>query len=60
MSNQPHAKFGVDYTKIEWFKEAMIRAGQKISKFPDVRSVYAEDGEQSVIFEPDNLILLLP
>lgn len=39
-----YAKAGVDYTKLEPFKQAMIAAGKRTTKFPNKRNVFiAED-----------------
>ncbi|HYC34281.1 MAG TPA: AIR synthase related protein, partial [Candidatus Paceibacterota bacterium] len=40
MSQSEYAKAGVDYTKLEPFKEAMIAAGKKTTTFPNKRDVY--------------------
>jgi len=37
-----YAKAGVDYTKIEPFKMAMVSAGKRTLKFPNKRGVYIE------------------
>jgi len=39
-----YAKAGVDYTKIEPFKMAMVQAGKRTLKFPNKREVYIEEG----------------
>jgi len=38
-----YAKAGVDYTKIEPFKMAMVRAGKKTLAFPNKRGVYIDE-----------------
>jgi len=38
-----YAKAGVDYTKIEPFKMAMVRAGKKTLAFPNRRGVYIDE-----------------
>ena len=40
MSESEYAKAGVDYTKIEPFKMAMVEAGKKTSTFPNKRGVF--------------------
>jgi phosphoribosylformylglycinamidine cyclo-ligase len=40
MARSAYAKSGVDYTKIEPFKHAMIAAGRKTLAFPNKRDVY--------------------
>ncbi|MFB0565907.1 MAG: AIR synthase-related protein [Candidatus Aminicenantaceae bacterium] len=48
-----YAKAGVDYTKIEPFKMAMVHAGQRTLKFPNKRDVYIEEeslGTHGVVF----------
>ncbi len=48
-----YAKAGVDYTKIEPFKMAMVRAGKRTLKFPNKRGVYIEPeslGAHGVVF----------
>lgn len=53
-SKSEYAKAGVDYTKMEPFKMAMLRAGKKTLQFPNARDVYiAEDslGKHGVVFE---------
>jgi phosphoribosylformylglycinamidine cyclo-ligase len=48
-----YAKAGVDYTKIEPFKMAMVQAGRRTLKFPNKRGVYIEEeslGTHGVIF----------
>ena len=48
-----YAKAGVDYTKIEPFKMAMVRAGKRTLKFPNKRGVYIEQeslGAHGVVF----------
>jgi len=48
-----YAKAGVDYTKIEPFKMAMVRAGRRTLKFPNRRGVYIEEeslGTHGVVF----------
>jgi len=48
-----YAKAGVDYTKIEPFKMAMVGAGRKTLKFPEKRNVYIEEeslGTHGVVF----------
>lgn len=39
-----YAKAGVDYTKIEPFKMAMVQAGKRTLRFPNKREVYIEEG----------------
>jgi len=38
-----YAQAGVDYTKIEPFKMAMVRAGKQTLKFPEKRDVYIKE-----------------
>jgi len=38
-----YAQAGVDYTKIEPFKMAMVQAGKQTLKFPEKRDVYIEE-----------------
>ncbi len=48
-----YAKAGVDYTKIEPFKMAMVQAGRRTLKFPNKRGVYIEEeslGAHGVVF----------
>jgi len=48
-----YAKAGVDYTKIEPFKMAMVSAGKRTLKFPNRRGVYIEPeslGAHGVVF----------
>ncbi|MBN2368885.1 MAG: hypothetical protein JXO72_00185 [Vicinamibacteria bacterium] len=48
-----YAKAGVDYTKIEPFKMAMVGAGKRTLKFPNKRGVYIEPeslGAHGVVF----------
>jgi phosphoribosylformylglycinamidine cyclo-ligase len=48
-----YAKSGVDYTKIEPFKMAMVVAGRRTLKFPNKRGVYIEPeslGAHGVVF----------
>ncbi|MGD2246610.1 MAG: AIR synthase-related protein [Candidatus Aminicenantes bacterium] len=48
-----YARAGVDYTKIEPFKMAMVRAGKRTLKFPNRRDVYIEEeslGLHGVVF----------
>jgi len=48
-----YAKSGVDYTKIEPFKMAMVRAGKRTLSFPNRRGVYIEPeslGAHGVVF----------
>ncbi|UCD07821.1 MAG: hypothetical protein JSW41_02550 [Candidatus Aenigmatarchaeota archaeon] len=48
-----YAKAGVDYTKIEPFKMAMIEAGSRTLKFPNQRDVFIEEkslGAHGVVF----------
>jgi phosphoribosylformylglycinamidine cyclo-ligase len=48
-----YAKTGVDYTKIEPFKMAMVSAGKRTLKFPNRRGVYIEPeslGAHGVVF----------
>src|SRR4030042_5414569 len=47
------AKAGVDYTKIEPFKMAMVNAGKRTLKFPNKRGVYIDPdslGAHGVVF----------
>jgi len=49
-----YAKAGVDYTKIEPFKMAMVRAGKRTIAFPNKRGVYIEPeslGAHGVVFK---------
>lgn len=49
-----YAQAGVDYTKIEPFKMAMVRAGRQTLKFPNKRDVYIEEeslGTHGVVFK---------
>jgi phosphoribosylformylglycinamidine cyclo-ligase len=49
-----YAKAGVDYTKIEPFKVAMLQAGRRTLKFPNKRDVYIEEeslGTHGVVFK---------
>jgi phosphoribosylformylglycinamidine cyclo-ligase len=39
-----YAQSGVDYEKIEPFKQAMVRAGMRTLKFPENRGVYIDEG----------------
>jgi len=43
MSNSAYAKAGVDYTKMEPFKMAMVAAGRKTLKFPNKRGVFINE-----------------
>jgi phosphoribosylformylglycinamidine cyclo-ligase len=48
-----YTKAGVDYTKIEPFKMAMVQAGRRTLKFPNKRDVYIEEeslGTHGVVF----------
>ena len=48
-----YAQAGVDYTKIEPFKMAMVRAGKQTLKFSEKRDVYIEEeslGLHGVVF----------
>jgi phosphoribosylformylglycinamidine cyclo-ligase len=48
-----YAQAGVDYTKIEPFKMAMVRAGRQTLRFPNERDVYIEEeslGAHGVVF----------
>jgi phosphoribosylformylglycinamidine cyclo-ligase len=48
-----YAKAGVDYTKIEPFKMAMVQAGRRTLKFPNKRDVYIEEeslGTHGIVF----------
>ncbi len=48
-----YAKAGVDYTKIEPFKMAMVDAGKRTLKFPNKREVYIEEkslGAHGVVY----------
>ncbi len=48
-----YAKAGVDYTKIEPFKMAMVAAGKRTLKFPNKRGVYIDPeslGAHGVVF----------
>ncbi|HOI45211.1 MAG TPA: AIR synthase-related protein [Candidatus Aminicenantes bacterium] len=52
-SKSEYAKAGVDYTKIEPFKMAMVAAGKRTLKFPNGRGVYIEPesvGAHGVVF----------
>jgi phosphoribosylformylglycinamidine cyclo-ligase len=40
MTKSEYAKAGVDYTKMEPFKMAMLEAGKKTLRFPEKRNVY--------------------
>jgi len=49
-----YAQAGVDYTKIEPFKMAMVHAGRQTLKFPNKRDVYIEEeslGMHGVVFK---------
>jgi phosphoribosylformylglycinamidine cyclo-ligase len=49
-----YAKAGVDYTKIEPFKMAMVSTGKKTLKFPNRRGVYIQPeslGTHGVVYE---------
>ena len=49
-----YAKAGVDYSKIEPFKMAMVQAGKRTLKFPTKRDVYIEEeslGAHGVVFK---------
>ncbi len=49
-----YAKAGVDYTKIEPFKMAMVETGKKTLQFPNKRGVYIQPeslGAHGVVFE---------
>jgi len=49
-----YAMAGVDYTKIEPFKMAMVRAGKQTLNFPNKRDVYIEEeslGTHGVVYE---------
>jgi len=49
-----YAMAGVDYTKIEPFKMAMIRAGRQTLNFPNKRDVYIDEeslGTHGVVYE---------
>ncbi|MCK4760035.1 MAG: hypothetical protein KAT69_08280 [Candidatus Aminicenantes bacterium] len=55
-----YAQAGVDYTKIEPFKMAMVKAGRQTLRFPNKRDVYIEEeslGAHGVIFEPEGIKL---
>ena len=43
MSDSAYARAGVDYTKMEPFKMAMIEAGKKTLSFPNKRGVYINE-----------------
>ena len=43
MSDSAYARAGVDYTKMEPFKMAMIEAGKKTLLFPNKRGVYINE-----------------
>ena len=43
MSDSAYAKAGVDYTKMEPFKMAMIEAGKKTLSFPNKRGIYINE-----------------
>jgi phosphoribosylformylglycinamidine cyclo-ligase len=48
-----YARAGVDYTKIEPFKMAMVQAGKRTLKFPNKRGVYIEEeslGKHGIVF----------
>lgn len=50
---QEYAQAGVDYTKIEPFKQAMIKVGKQTLKFPNRRGVYIEEeslGTHGIVF----------
>lgn len=52
-SKSAYAAAGVDYSKIEPFKMAMVRAGKRTIKFPNKRGVYVEPeslGAHGVVF----------
>ena len=52
-SKSEYAKSGVDYTKIEPFKMAMVSAGKRTIRFPNRRGVYIEPeslGAHGVVF----------
>lgn len=49
-----YAQAGVDYSKIEPFKMAMVQAGKKTLNFPNKREVYIEEaslGAHGVVFQ---------
>ncbi len=49
-----YAKSGVDYTIMEPFKQAMVRAGRKTLKFPEKRGVFITEeatGAHGAVFE---------
>ncbi len=49
-----YAKSGVDYTLMEPFKQAMVRAGRKTLKFPEKRGVFITEeatGAHGAVFE---------
>jgi phosphoribosylformylglycinamidine cyclo-ligase len=53
-SKSAYATSGVDYTKIEPFKMAMVAAGRRTLKFPNKREVYIEPdslGAHGVVFQ---------
>ena len=53
-SEPAYARSGVDYTKIEPFKMAMVAAGRRTLKFPNKRGVYIEPeslGAHGVVFQ---------
>ncbi|MDE2079484.1 MAG: hypothetical protein KGI73_03795 [Patescibacteria group bacterium] len=43
MSDSAYAKAGVDYTKLEPFKQAMIAAGKRTVQFPNKRNVFVQE-----------------
>jgi phosphoribosylformylglycinamidine cyclo-ligase len=52
-ASSEYAKAGVDYTKIEPFKMAMVDAGKRTLKFPNKRDVHIEEeslGAHGVVF----------
>jgi len=54
ISKSAYAEAGVDYTKIEPFKMAMVWAGKRTIKFPNKRGVYIEPeslGAHGVVFQ---------
>lgn len=49
-----YAKAGVDYTKIEPFKQAMVNVGRRTSTFPNRRCVYLDEealGSHGAVYE---------
>lgn len=49
-----YAQAGVDYSKIEPFKQAMVEVGRRTLKFPNTRDVYIDEaglGTHGVVFD---------